>query len=1080
MRCRGAPSACLSTQVPDFHGCASAEEVGGWRGRASLVSGAWEDAVAKARELHKAGEYEAGLKSILSALDLDEHGEAHQPANAALLCPGGGSSIGSSRLGKPSSAAPLHEDMLRLREYCKQQLALLGAQCCNRLGERCLGVKDWQKGLAYATTALRLVEGARTSAEGSGDGDRWRSFEPWACCRFRALRCAAEAQKYAGDSRASLEESRSLLLQCVEVLDAWPKSDWHGEDVAIFTYLAEVQKKLENLAGARHSCLRALASSSASASTSRIYATVVVLWMLQKIALEEHCWTEAEAVLQCATHVAKPVTKTPTGSSSGDGFGKPLDSLLRGMRRVQRQKVPPRHQQKQLQLQCPERPDLRWLLRFESDQDAKAVASVGVAPPHAAQACGAGAGATASPPEVGAAVARANAADVALAGRRPAPAAALGRPAKRVSTTEAAHGKADAAPSRTTQETDTFVLVVSSVVPGRNFPSATFCMGATQKLSKVVSMWMSKFLGRKDVPEGVSAFAGSGGQPLDLEATVQQVVPLLPLRDNKHRSVALSLPAQVAQKSNQPTSAGAAAVSASAVSAVSVSQGKSSNANVKNKLYRMAISTRYSCVKRGANAGFHRSSTYGGKLASGEYKKTFGEYSQAAYIEAMRTPPAPQADITSEPIEELELSVQEQDQQLFLATLRGPGSLLANWVATCEAFKKGRWGKDGKDLPFPVLIPSRGRVLKALLNWEAEHVYGHLLRDDGSNTLRPVVCVVLEQEEETHYRQVWPSILALVLPKSGRGAGYARWVIQRVCTRSSYIMKKAAGRQLCRFPYVWVVDDSLSMFYHLAALETPGEPVSDRTGAPRRLTRREAPKGTLMFRDAFLAVQQHHFMSQAAVGGFLRDDGTAVCKKLEWKSDELSLYKVVLLNLRELERLEVQYQPNLKMYEDILLTHQVTMAGGHTLKCQSYCFRASHFGNGGCTGEQTRGHGGSGTRLEDLIAPAVLQKLSLKQQTAIAELFKWVKTKERWSQEKESAQNLLPGSLTKKRMPSKEKVEKVRGRRQKARRVAKEKEIAERPDDEEGVGESSSSSSESSPSSTPDSLSLIDLLWWYP
>eukprot|EP00913_Durusdinium_trenchii_P025059 g23523.t1 len=51
-----------------------------------------------------------------------------------------------------------------------------------------------------------------------------------------------------------------------------------------------------------------------------------------------------------------------------------------------------------------------------------------------------------------------------------------------------------------------------------------------------------------------------------------------------------------------------------------------------------------------------------------------------------------------------------------------------------------------------------------------------------------------------------------------------------------------------------------------------------RLRRPKRMKHRVA--NGLMFQEALLAVQRHHFIGRAAVAGFLRDDGTAVCKRL--------------------------------------------------------------------------------------------------------------------------------------------------------------------------------------------------------
>ena len=52
-----------------------------------------------------------------------------------------------------------------------------------------------------------------------------------------------------------------------------------------------------------------------------------------------------------------------------------------------------------------------------------------------------------------------------------------------------------------------------------------------------------------------------------------------------------------------------------------------------------AVSTRYTAAS-GSTMGYHRSSTYAEKAASGTYDSTAGKYSQTQFAEAMRSPPA--------------------------------------------------------------------------------------------------------------------------------------------------------------------------------------------------------------------------------------------------------------------------------------------------------------------------------------------------------------------------------------------------------------------------------------------------------
>jgi len=138
---------------------------------------------------------------------------------------------------------------------------------------------------------------------------------------------------------------------------------------------------------------------------------------------------------------------------------------------------------------------------------------------------------------------------------------------------------------------------------------------------------------------------------------------------------------------------------------------------------------------------------------------------------------------------------------------------------------------------------------------------------------------------------------------------------------------------------------------------------------------------------------------RSAVAGFLRDDGTAVCKRLDWKANELSLYKVVLLNTPELRRLGVEYQRDLQMYEDICLNHEVLRHEGRTLKCQRFCFRASHRKTGGCAEVQgvVKTRKGTGTELDDLVSPKAYRRLSSEAQQVMIELLGWIQAREEHS-----------------------------------------------------------------------------------
>ena len=151
-----------------------------------------------------------------------------------------------------------------------------------------------------------------------------------------------------------------------------------------------------------------------------------------------------------------------------------------------------------------------------------------------------------------------------------------------------------------------------------------------------------------------------------------------------------------------------------------------------------------------------------------------------------------------------------------------------------------------------------------------------------------------------------------------------------------------------------------------------------------------------------MSVQHHSVWSQIAVAGFLRDDGTAVCKKTDWTEHVLSVYKVVLLNLGELQRLEVEYLQDVQRFEDICLTYQVLKQGGRTLKCQAFAFRASMPKRGGCAEQRNAAHGtGHATQLADLIDQRKYNRMADKDRSIINDMLDWVNDKEKVQKRKE-------------------------------------------------------------------------------
>ena len=519
--------------------------------------------------------------------------------------------------------------------------------------------------------------------------------------------------------------------------------------------------------------------------------------------------------------------------------------------------------------------------------------------------------------------------------------------------------------------------------PSHKVPLCKWDMNSEWRVKDVVRYWAIHVLRLpaeevRDLPTGLRAVGTMASEEeLNLQDKLRSVKLRLPLHQGRY-SFHIQWPLR------PPSTAKAS----------STATLRGSVQKAATKLNRLNVSSRYS----GVNTTGTTSSTLEAKEKEGVYADTYGHYSQTNYRLAMCNPgPAPPEDFTIAVRELVVRAGASLDKELFRVRLTGAPSLLANWEATTERLAKSR---QDSQIPFPVFIPSRGRAKTAHLNWEAPHAFGPSTSAVPLG-FRPVVCVVVEPQEEEAYRSVWHNALIMVLPHSKRGPGYVRWVIQRVCTKA-FEWCTTQGNiglfsswRIRQLPYAWICDDSLTMFYRLVNIRSAG---LQRTGKAMRLKYRHAGEASPMFRDAFLAVQKHNFTSQAAVSGFLRDDGTAVCKKLDWKTDEMSLYKVVLLNLTELRRLGVEYIPQIQMYEDICLNHDVLRlgdTGGRTMKCQQYCFRASHPRKGGCVDQRDlEREGGSKTRMDDLIRREAFEKLPAARQAVIQQLHRWVVSKE--------------------------------------------------------------------------------------
>jgi len=236
-----------------------------------------------------------------------------------------------------------------------------------------------------------------------------------------------------------------------------------------------------------------------------------------------------------------------------------------------------------------------------------------------------------------------------------------------------------------------------------------------------------------------------------------------------------------------------------------------------------------------------RSKTEQEKIASGRYGKagTRGVQLPCGLGDAMK--PSPSAPLCGGqgidwrgPLEARELVVyarQQSNEELFRVRLSGPRVQIENWAATAKKFESLSMSADAPStsmtsVPFPVFVPSQGQAKKAHLNWEAPHVFGMPTQDMIPGSW-PVVVVVIEPDEEEDYRKVWPGVLFLVLPKKNRGPSYARWIIQRICTKAfewkAVNQKRSRMGPVRQLPWCWICDDNLISFFRLKTIRKSWE-----------------------------------------------------------------------------------------------------------------------------------------------------------------------------------------------------------------------------------------------------------------
>lgn len=451
----------------------------------------------------------------------------------------------------------------------------------------------------------------------------------------------------------------------------------------------------------------------------------------------------------------------------------------------------------------------------------------------------------------------------------------------------------------------------------------------------------------------------------------------------------------------------------------------------KRGLKMLHVSPRYGKINAKL-LGIQRTRNMKQKIAEGRYLHTMGMFKQDKYRKSMQTPSESTGVAVDkwilvpwdrrkgpggQPVTYRRADASSGSLRLSLWCTESSAECLFSW---CWWFgQRGQVSQENAwvaESPYPVFIPSKGRAKDAHLNWRAEHCFGKEAFDaeisSEAESPNALVIAIVEPSEASAYREAWPEMPLIVLPENDMGPSFARWCVQKLCTCFKADAEIGSGEfgPLQHMQYCWLIDDSITSFYSLEQLSEQSleeeqqriqercsqvaGPVSLITTKPplsRPLGRRTERCGAgAMFAKALLTVQKAA-KANYAICGFLRDDGTAPMKSAQWSLDSTSVFKVVLLNLVQLFQHQVEYVPQLRLFEDVCLNVQARNSGAHILKCMTYCYRADNKRFGGCAAERAAKAAASHcTMLEDLIPAEAFVALPPAAKAAVQQVYGWV------------------------------------------------------------------------------------------
>lgn len=429
-----------------------------------------------------------------------------------------------------------------------------------------------------------------------------------------------------------------------------------------------------------------------------------------------------------------------------------------------------------------------------------------------------------------------------------------------------------------------------------------------------------------------------------------------------------------------------------------------------NPLAKVRVSPRYGKVSSRLMC-MHRSKQLNRKIIP--HESTAGKYLQSENKREMQNLPAAFQEPVALSSRRILVWDRQTDKPLMHKTesgrrlrvalkLSGPAEAIDVFIRWCERGEAHIANLDFGEpaLPFPVFIPSSGRANEAHLNWSAPHCFGPVTTAGGEG-LAPVVLVVVEPCDFEAYRKAWPQSMILTLPEDGLGIAFSRWTVQRLCEGFREEVTRDQSGTLRGLRFCWMCDDNITCFYRLDHLHKSLLHKGRRLLATPKGRKRVRNTNGAMFAEAFCAVQQKARASDFAISGFLRDDGTASTKRWDWQLNNQSVYKVLLLNVRQLTNLGVEYLPQLKMFEDVCINTMARNAGGRVLKAMKYCYWADNKSIGGCSSQRSfLATLERPTEVNDIISASLFQQLPDESRKAVCQVAAWVRRDEIKSNQK--------------------------------------------------------------------------------